>query len=205
MPHALIVGIVDNMMANPDCPVIDAIRRLTGESPGLTLSINVHPVTSVDFKVRDRVSDIGFTTHFDMLAPLKYAPAFVERHALFVSRTCPDFDRFASWVPGEDTEMLPYVRRSFAYQKYTEFEAAMPFQTKAAGDSLEAVLTSVAAGVGAGLLPRHAAAPFDHLVELDVPGSRFDIPFNVVMRRDASPRSAAAKLFSVIKDSAIHT
>ena len=205
MPHALIVGIVDNMVANPDCPVIEAVRRLTAESPGLTLSINVHPVTSVDFKVRDRISDIGFTTRSDMLAPLKYAPAFVERHALFVSRTCPDFERFTDWVSGKNTKMLPYVRRSFAYQRYTEFEAAMPFQTKAAGDSLESVLTSVVAGVGAGLLPRHAAAPYEHLVELDVPDSRFDIPFNVVMRRDASPRSAAAKLFRLIRDAARET
>ncbi|OCW58353.1 LysR family transcriptional regulator [Hoeflea olei] len=194
VPHPIEIGIIDNIIANPHCPIIPALRRFRYGARPYSLRIGVHPVRAIDFLVRDRKLDIGFTNLRTPLASLAYQLAFIEKHALFVSRHCPDFDKVMAWRPGTASSPLPYVARSFPTDEFARFESSMPLRATAYGDSLEGVLTAVAAGLGTGILPLHAAAPFADLVALPYPEEGLSVDFHVVTRKDIPPKGAVAEL-----------
>jgi DNA-binding transcriptional LysR family regulator len=194
VPHPLEIGIIDNFITNPQCPLIPVLRRFRHSAQPYKLRIGVHPVRSIDIMVRDRKLDLGFTNMRTPLPSLAYQSAFIEKHALFVSRHCPEFDTIVAWQPGVKSSPLPYVARSFPTDEFARFESSMPFHVTGFGDSLEGVLTAVAAGLGTGILPLHAAVPFDDLVALPYPAEGLSVDFHVVTRKDIPPKSAVAEL-----------
>jgi DNA-binding transcriptional LysR family regulator len=75
----------------------------------------------------------------------------------------------------------------------------------AIGNSLEAVLTAVCAGFGAGILPVHAARPFDHLERLPFPAGGLSVPFYIVFRKDAERHPAVTAFLKTFRKHAKDT
>lgn len=208
LPNALDVGIVENMVSNPDCMVGDLLQDLHRRYKTLSVRVGVHPVFSIDRLVRDRRLDFGFTTVKVDLPPLIYRPAFIERHALFVSRNCPHFGRILAWRPGDAGELLPYIARSFAKERFTSYENIMPLKPQGFGSGAESVLTAVAAGFGIGMLPVHLAKNVEHLVPLEFPESRIAVPFYFVARRDSARQdviSACIRYFDRLENGLVNS
>lgn len=201
LPGALEIGLIDNMTANPDCHVTRALATLRRQMPGVDLRVGVHPVTAIDVLVRERRIDVGFTGKPDFLTPLSYIHAYDEAHGLFVSRDCPDFGAIERWRSG-DRVPIPYVVRTFPSKPFQAFEASMPFRVTAIGNSLEGVLTAVVAGFGAGILPLHAARPFQRLVALRFPEGGLRVPFFIVVRKDAERQPAIGAFLKAFRNHA---
>lgn len=204
LPDALDIGLIDNMVANPDCHLIEALADLRRQRPDLDLRVGVHPVTSIDVLVRERRMDVGFTGKPDFLTPLTYVHAFDERHALFVSRTCPQYEAIVAWTKGTGSS-IPYVVRTFPSKHFQKFEATMPFEVTAIGNSLEAIVTAVCAGFGAGILPLHAARQFRDLERLPFPEGGLSVPFYIVFRKDAERQPAVSAFLKTYRKHAPDT
>jgi DNA-binding transcriptional LysR family regulator len=204
LPDALDIGLIDNMAANPDCHLIEALADLRRQRPDLDLRVGVHPVTSIDVLVRERRIDVGFTGKPDFLTPLTYVHAFDERHALFVSRTCPQYEAIVRWTKDAKTP-IPYVVRTFPSKHFQKFEETMPFEVTAIGNSLEAILTAVCAGFGAGILPVHAARQFSDLERLPFPEGGLSVPFYIVFRKDAERHPAVTAFLKTFRKHAPDT
>lgn len=192
-PDALGIGLIDNMatVANPDCHVIEALGELRRHHEGLDLRVGVYPVTAIDVLVRERRIDVGFTANPDFLTPLTYTPAFDERHGLYVSTACPQYEEILSWNGAAEMQ-IPYVVRTFSTKHFRKFEETMPFKVTAIGNSLEAVLAPVRAGFGAGIVPLHVAGQFPELRRLPFPEGGLRVPFFIVLRKDAQDQPAVA-------------
>lgn len=198
LPGSLEIGLIEHMFGNRDCALIPALSLLRQTLPDLSLRVSVHPVKAIEVLVRERKLDIGFTGAPDMLAPLSYFHAFDEVHALYVSRTCPDFEAIWSWRP-ESGAPLPYVKRTVPAEPFRPLEERLPFRVTAIGSSLEGILAAVVAGFGAGILPLHVARAYSNLVALPVAGETLRVPFYLTLRRDAERRpeiKAFLKLFA---------
>jgi DNA-binding transcriptional LysR family regulator len=191
-PGALEIGLIDNMLGNPDCQIAQVLNDLHRKMPGLHLRVSVHPVTAIEVMVRERRLDIGFTGLAGDLTPLRYVHAYDERHACYISRNCPAFEAVRAWRPGQEGVTIPYVIRTFPSTRFQAFERSMPFRVTAIGGSLEGVLAGVISGFGAGLLPVHAARMHEGLVALDYPAGGLRVPFSIVVRRDAETRPEIA-------------
>jgi DNA-binding transcriptional LysR family regulator len=191
-PGALEIGIIDNMLGNPDCRLPAVLNDLHRKMPEMHLRVSIHPVTAIEVMVRERRLDIGFTGLAGDLTPLRYVHAYDERHACYISRNCPAFDAVRAWRPGQEGVTIPYVIRTFPSTHFEAFERSMPFRVTAIGGSLEGVLAGVLGGFGAGLLPVHAARMHEGLVALDHPAGGLRVPFSIVLRRDADTRHEIA-------------
>lgn len=191
-PGALEIGIIDNMHGNPDCRLPAVLNDLHRKMPGLHLRVSIHPVTAIEVMVRERRLDIGFTALAGGLTPLRYVHAHDERHACYISRSCPAFEAVRAWRPGQEGVTIPYVIRTFPSTHFEAFERSMPFRVTAIGGSLEGVLACVLGGFGAGLLPVHTARRHDELVALDHPEGGLRVPFSIVVRHDAEARPEIA-------------
>jgi len=205
LPDALKIGIIESMIGNPECTVVETLLAARRGSSDQMVRVSVHSTNAIDHLVRDRRLDIGFTPKVGNLTPLIYEPAFEERHALFVSRSCPDFDRILNAGTGRNQRPIPYVARAFHTDLYAAIERSLPLQIQAYGSGLDGVQTAVAAGFGVGFLPIHAAAGFKDLVQLPYPVGGLSIRFNAVVRRDAAIKGAMGKLLGDLRRRAEQT
>lgn len=206
LPDKLGIGLIHHMLMTPnsDFHLIETLTELRQQRPDIHFQIDVHAVPAIDVLVRERRIDIGFTANPEYLTPLSYVHAFDERHGLFVSRACPHYDAIVRREEG-CTRPIGYVKRSFPSKHFEAFEAAMPFEVTAVGNSLESVLAAVRAGAGVGVLPLHAAAQFEELERLPFPEKGLFVPFFIAFRKDAAQQPAVASFLKYYSMHARHT
>jgi DNA-binding transcriptional LysR family regulator len=94
---------------------------------------------------------------------------------------------------------IPYVVRTFPSKHFRKFEETIPFEVTSIGNSLEAILTAVCAGFGAGILPVHAARQFGDLERLPFPEGGLSVPFYIVFRKDAERHPAVAAFLKTFR------
>jgi len=189
------IGVIDHVITNHGTGVIAALTKMHRDYPEMLINVSVHEDPSIDVLVRERRLDIGFTGQPAWLQPLIYVPAFVEEDHLYVSRSCPHYDRIMAAFDGRSgsaTESVPYIARKFRTDVFQEFEKQYPLQVAGRGGSLESILAAVLAGIGCALMPTHLvrAAQREDLVEVPLDGSPIHVQFFLACRRDASNQPA---------------
>ncbi|MCV9999332.1 LysR family transcriptional regulator [Pararhizobium sp. YC-54] len=193
------LGVIDNVVTNPNAGVIAALAEMHRLFPGMLINVSVHTVSVIDVLVRDNKVDFAITSQPEGFEQLQYHPAFIEEHRLYISRLSPYYEQAmhviaGPWL-GSDTD-IPYISRDFRTDEFQAFERKYPLQIAARGSTLESVVASVLAGVGCALLPSHFVKQVGegNLVEIETPDTPVQIQFHFVYRRDNADRRAVRAL-----------
>lgn len=198
------LGIIDNVVTNPDAGVVSALADMHRLFPDMLISVSVHTVSLIDVQVRERSIDFAITGQTEDLEQLVYEPAFVESHRLYMSRQSANLDA-ARQMPllgtEKNAEVVPYISRDYRTDVFKAFEQKYPLHVAARGSTLESVLASVLAGVGCALLPSHFVnrVGTDDLVEVRTDHTPLDVQFYFIYRRDNANRRAIRALLDCLR------
>lgn len=151
------IGIIDNTISDPNCPLIGALQRL--QSADLHLRLAVLDPDGIQQRVADGRLDVGLVPLYRRWPALEYQTLYAERMLLFCGRGHPLFD--AESEPDE-RELSHFAFVEHGYVDGQELEGfAAPARTGATAWQVEAVAILLLTGSYLGYLPRHYAAPLE--------------------------------------------
>lgn len=198
------LGIIDNVVTNPEARIVAAIREMHRLFPDMLINVSVHAAPMIEVQVRERRIDIGVTAQPERLAPLEYAPAFVEEHRLYMSARSPHLQatrRAVCQQADGDGAGIPYISRDFRTDSFHDFEWRYKLDVVARASTLESILAAALAGIGCALLPAHFVRTVGEsdLVEIATPCTPLPVQFFYVFRRDAANRRAIDALLNAFR------
>jgi len=147
----LMLGTIDSVITNPNAGIVAALAKMHRLFPEMQVNVSMHTVSIIDMFVRDSKLDVGITGQPEGLGQLCYEPAFVETHHLYIARHSPHFRDLQILFDRPYTHgqpRVPYIARDYRTDIFKDFEGRYPLQVVARGNTLEAILASVLAGVG---------------------------------------------------------
>jgi len=151
------VGIIDNTISDPNCPLVAALQSLQGVD--LHLRLAVLDPDSVQQRVVEGRLDIGLVPLYRKWPGLEYRTLYAERMYLYCGRMHPLFAR------DDEPDERELARHAFVEHGYVdgrELEGfAQPAKTGATAWQVEAVAILLMTGRFLGYLPQHYAAPFE--------------------------------------------
>jgi LysR family transcriptional regulator, transcriptional activator for bauABCD operon len=159
---SLDIGIVDNLITNPNSRLHQAVTSFNARAPEVQISVHVTSPTELERAVLDGRFDLGLGACGRHSPYLAYEDVFEERQMLYCGRGHPLFAR-ASEIGVEDLKNQQFVRR--AYAAPNAFPAGLSMESTAVGDLMESVALFILAGRYIGFLPQHYA---QHWVERDM-------------------------------------
>ena len=151
------VGVVDNTVSDPGCPVIPALRALRDQGRDLELHIDVRNPSELERAVLDERLDLAIGPFRSSNPGIDQEALHQERISLFIGAGHPLFgkDRVAlEDLAGADYVMRGYLRES---QRGTR---DVSFNPSAIAHSVEGVAALVLTGRYVGYMPDHYAAPW---------------------------------------------
>lgn len=151
------IGIMDNTISDPKCPLVGALQGLKGSDLHVRLSV-LDPDT-VQQRVSDGRLDVGIVPLYKKWPGLEYRTLYAERLHLYCGATHPLFDRVGE--PSE-SELAHHAFVEHGYVDSQELEGfSAPAKTGATAWQVEAVALLVMSGHFLGYLPVHYAAPLE--------------------------------------------
>jgi len=159
---SLDIGIVDNLITNPNSRLHEAVTSFNARAPEVQISVHVTSPTELERAVLDGRFDLGLGACGRHSPYLAYEDVFEECQMLYCGRGHPLFAR-ASEIGVADLKNQQFVRR--AYAAPNNFPAGLSMESTAVGDLMESVALFVLAGRYIGFLPQHYA---QHWVERDM-------------------------------------
>ena len=151
------IGIMDNTISDPNCPLVPALTSLQGSD--LHVRLAVLDPDSVQQRVSDGRLDVGLVPLYRRWPGLEYYTLYAERmhlycgagHVLFDHETEPDERELAGYA---------FVEHGYVDGQLLE-GFSTPAKTGATAWQVEAVAILVMTGSFLGYLPRHYAAPLE--------------------------------------------
>ena len=151
---SLVVGIVDSLIANPDCKLHRAIGTFNQIAPEVQITIRVTSPSEIERVVLEGSCDLGLGTCGQHSPYLDYQDIFEEQQVLYCGKGHALFDRRDVRVA--DLKDQQFVRR--AYAAPDRLPPGVKTTTTAVADLMEAVAAFVLSGQFVGFLPAHVAA-----------------------------------------------
>jgi DNA-binding transcriptional LysR family regulator len=198
------IGIMDNTISDPNCPLVSALQSLRGLD--LHLRLAVLDPDSVQQRVADGRLDIGLVPLYKKWPGLEYRTLYAERMYLYCGRLHPLFGRDKE---PDERELASYPFVEHGYVDGRDLEGfTTPAKTGATAWQVEAVAILLMTGRFLGYLPRHYAAPLERAGELrQMLGVRSGYQSSVaaVFKAGAQQSRLIKRLISALQDStAVH-
>lgn len=180
---SLAVGIVDSLIANPDCALHCAIAQFNRKAPEVQISIRVASPAEIERTVLDGCCDLGLGTCGRHSPYLEYEDLFEERQVLYCGRGHPLFERNLN-AGLADLTGLQFARRAYAAPDI--FPAGVAPSSTASADLMESVALLILSGRYIGFLPTHFASQWtaqDLIRPLLESSLAYQNPIYIVTRR----------------------
>lgn len=152
---SLVVGIVDSLIANPECQLHRAISTFNQIAPEVQITLRVTSPSEIERVVLDGSCDLGLGTCGQHSPYLDYEDIFEERQVLYCGAGHPLFERCRD-VKVSDLKDQQFVRRAYAAPE--RLPPGVKTASTAVADLMEAVAAFVLSGKYVGFLPAHVAA-----------------------------------------------
>jgi DNA-binding transcriptional LysR family regulator len=159
---SLDIGIVDNLITNPNSRLHQAVTSFNARAPEVQISVHVTSPTELERAVLDGRFDLGLGACGRHSPYLAYEDVFEECQVLYCGQGHPLFAR-AKDIGVADLKNHQFVRR--AYAAPNKFPAGLAMESSAVGDLMESVALFILTGRYIGYLPRHYA---QHWAERDM-------------------------------------
>jgi len=150
----LTVGIVDNLINNPDCRLHEAITRFNLRAPEVEISVQVASPTEIERAVLEGRYDLGFGACGRHSPYLQYDDLFEERQVLYCGRGHALFER-SHEIAVADLKGHQLARR--AYTAPNRMPTGVRLTSTAVADLMESVAVFILSGRYIGFLPAHFA------------------------------------------------
>lgn len=192
------LGLVDNTLSDPACPVVPALRALRSRSGDLEVSIDIRNPFELERALLEERIDIAVGT-FNVTDPaLEQHAIHSERLSLYIGRGHALFEKKALQLgdlAGADCVMRGYLRESQVVQQHVSFNYS------ATAQSVEGIATLVLSGHYVGYLPDHVAAPWVKARRMRAVLPRlmgYDVLFKVIVPRQPRRTRASGALLEAI-------
>lgn len=148
----LAIGMVDNIISNPECRLSDVVRRFDARDQDVRLSLHIDAPPELEQRVIDGRLDLVIGAFHHTLPALEYRPLFDEEQTLYCGVGHPLFGRGDDAIALEDLTAAAYAGRGYP-------EETLPLHLKPAttSDSMEGLAIFVLSGRFIAFLPTHYA------------------------------------------------
>lgn len=151
------IGVIDNVVTDPVCPVIHAIERLNRRSDEVVIRIDIMQPSDLERAVMEMSIDLAIGTFDRQLAGLDYRKIYVEENELMCAATHPIA---ALSEPGEIRMAIHQARKvTRTYLEGRDISSMIGGDSQVYGyvQTLEAAAILILGGGHLGFLPRHFA------------------------------------------------
>jgi DNA-binding transcriptional LysR family regulator len=149
----LAIGMVDNIVSNPEQRIAEVINRFTARAQEVRITIHIDGPQELERKVLDGRLDIGIGAFHHALPGLGYHALFLEEQTLYCGRDHPLFAR-----PAEEIGRADLLSASYAGRDYLEDLRPLNLFAVANSYSMEGLALLVLSGRFIAYLPSHYAA-----------------------------------------------
>lgn len=149
---SLAIGMVDNIISNPECHLSDVLSRFHAREQEVRVSLHIDAPTELEQKVMDGRLDLVIGAFHHALPALHYRELFDEEQTLYCGRHHPLFRRADDSIALEELTEAAYAGRGYP-------EETRPLQLKpdTTSDSMEGLAMFVLSGRFIAYLPTHYA------------------------------------------------
>lgn len=154
---SLRLGLVDNTISDPRCPVITALRALRGRGRDLEINIEVRNPFELERALLEERIDIAVGPFHTTDPGVEQFPLHKETLSLFLGQGHALFGKTQlrlQDLAGADCVMRGYLRESQVVQQQVSFNYC------ATAQNLEGIANLILTGCYVGYLPEHYAAPW---------------------------------------------
>ena len=187
------LGFLDNIVADPSCPLRDAVEAFQRKLSNRTrIVLEVFAQQDLERALLDNRIDLAIGIFYGRTSAVEYEPLYLQRDVLVCKQGHPlasigDQNELAKALPAANK-----VRRSFiSVQEFPFYDARTLVSTIG---HIEAATLLILSGDCVGYLPRHYSAPWvarGELVELMPEALYLDTQISAAVRKNSAiPRSA---------------
>jgi DNA-binding transcriptional LysR family regulator len=193
------LGLIGHAPVNANARISQAIERFRQRDESVHFTVSVRPPGELEGLLLDGKIHMAIGYFWHRVPALDYTTIFHETQLAYAGRGHPLFGK-AGLVAPEDA-----LTHAWAWRSYPLPEAAgSPAErlVTALADNMEAVAMLVLSGRHLGYLPEHFAAPYvaqGLLAPLAPEAMRYDVPFDMVVRRDARRNELLAAFVADMK------
>ncbi len=157
----LSLGMVDNIISNPEQRIADVIRRFNARAEGVHITIHIDGPQELERKVLDGSLDVAIGAFHHAVPGLDYRALFLEGQTLYCGRGHPLFNKLPGEVTRADLHAATYAGRG-----YLEDRRPLNLSASANSFSMEGLALLVLSGRFIAYLPNHYAAGWVALGEM---------------------------------------
>jgi LysR family transcriptional regulator, transcriptional activator for bauABCD operon len=148
----LAIGMVDNIVSNPECRLSDVISRFCARDQQVRVSLHIDAPPELEQRVMDGRLDLVIGAFHHTLPALDYRPLFDEEQTLYCGAGHPLFQRSDASISLENVSAGAYAGRG-----YPEETRPLQLRPDTVSDSMEGLAIFVLSGRFIAYLPTHYA------------------------------------------------
>lgn len=193
------LGLTDNMLSEPQSPIIDVLGDFHREQPGVRINLQVSSPNEVERSVVEGRFHLGIVPQHHALPSIDYRPLYTERSQFYCGAQHPLFERDCSDIDLSVISQQDFISPSYNHSVLLNREFP---QLKASASSyqVEGVACLILSGQYLGFLPDHYAARWVEAGQMKVllaDQLRYQIPFALINRIDAGHNALTNALLDV--------
>ena len=179
------LGLIGHAPVNANARISQAIDRFRRRDESVHFNVSVRPPGELETLLLDGKIHMAIGYFWHRVPALDYTTIFHETQLAYAGKGHPLF-RHSGAVTSAEALAHTWAWRSYPLPEAAGSPAERP--VTAVADNMEAVAMLVLSGRHLGYLPEHFAAPYvaqGLLAPLAPEAMRYDVPFDMVVRRDA--------------------
>ncbi|MGY8871643.1 MAG: LysR substrate-binding domain-containing protein [Pseudomonadales bacterium] len=195
------LGLTDNMLTDPNSPVVEILGAFHQQEPGVKINLQVAAPNEVERAVIEGRFNIGIIPQHHDLSGLEYYDLYDETSLFYCGHNHPLFN-----VPDDQVNIDTISQYDFIAPGYTHLvmlKKQFP-QLKASATSyqVEGIATLILSGQYVGFLPKHYAVLWSdkQLMRALLPQTlNYKVPFKVIVQPDSRPNMLRKTLLNAFK------
>ena len=160
MAGRLRLGIIDNIVSDPTCPILHALSELGRDGRGPRISIEVLSPSEIEYAIAAGKLDLGISIAEKYPQSLRYTPLYNEIDVLVCGDAHPLFCVEDEEELRQEIRYAPKVIRSFLNHHDFFLISDREDTITATVSNVEAAAMLILAGTHIGFIPDHYAAPW---------------------------------------------
>jgi len=179
------LGLIGHAPVNANARISQAIDRFRQRDESVHFNVSVRPPGELETLLLDGKIHMAIGYFWHRMPALDYTTIFHETQLAYAGKGHPLFSHSGA-IPPDEALTHTWAWRSYPLPEAAGSAAERP--VTAVADNMEAVAMLVLSGRHLGYLPEHFAAPYvaqGLLAPLAPEAMRYDVPFDMVVRRDA--------------------
>jgi len=150
------LGVIDNVIFDPDLPVSQALSELCEQSENLEISLYTMPPSDLQRAVLDQRLHLAIGVFYQKMPRLDYRSLCHEKLVLYCGNKHALFSAASEIIGDELLAGCHFVERTYG-QTTSRLNRPTPLNTRAYSSSLEATALLILSGKYIGFLPRYYA------------------------------------------------